>query len=333
MKTMKWLIRREFWENKGMFFWAPIVVSLLMVLALGGSMIYGVSQGTIQFNHEEGRTLGQALTGMTPDQRAQLASVIATTYMSVSAPLYVMFAFVAFFYCLGALYEERRDRSILFWKSLPVSDGQTVASKIVTTLVAAPLIVLASSTAMAGILLLILCTSLSFVGVNMFGMVLGNSAVYTSPFMMLAMLPVYILWALPTVGWLMMVSSWARSKVFLWAVGAPLLIMGITKWATHLYSLTWNIDWFNKYVVMRSLVGLVPGNWLGFARIEPDTFKHANGALDMGALMTQSWMTLASPSVWIGAAAGVAFGTRPSFNALRISVSCPCMRAPFSRSR
>lgn len=304
MKTMKWLIRREFWENKGMFFWAPVIVSALLVLSLGGSMIYGISKGTIHVN--DGENLTQALAGMTAAQTADLASAVASTYMSVSAPLYIMFAFVAFFYCLGALYEERRDRSILFWKSLPVSDGQTVASKIATTLLVAPLITIAASILMAGTLLLILCTSMLVAGFNIFGLVLGNSAVYTSPFAFLAMMPVYVLWALPTVGWLMMVSSWARSKVFLWAVGVPLLTMGIAKWATHLYNLTWNIDWFNQQVILRSLGGLLPGNWLMFEHIPADKLHHANGSLDLGGVVAQSWSTLASPSVWIGAAVGVA---------------------------
>ncbi len=305
MKTMKWLIRREFWENKGMFFWAPVIVSVLLVLALGGSMIYGVSQGHVRVNGEHA-SVAQAISNVTPEQRAEFASVVATTYMSVSAPLIIMFSFTAFFYCLGALYEERRDRSILFWKSLPVSDGQTVMSKLLTTLVIAPLIFIGSATVMAGTLMLILCTSLLAVGQNIFGMVLGNSAVYTSPFMILGLLPIYILWALPTAGWLMMVSSWARSKVFLWAVGVPLMIMAATKWATSLYSLTWNIDWFNKYVVLRTLGGLLPGNWLLFENIGAEVFKTPNGSLDLGTVVTQSYMTLSGPSVWVGAAAGVA---------------------------
>jgi ABC-2 type transport system permease protein len=220
--------------------------------------------------------------------------------------LIIMFAFVAFFYCLGALYEERRDRSILFWKSLPVSDSQTVVSKLITTLVAAPLIFIAAATVMAGTLMLILCTSILMLGHNIFGLVLGNSAVYTSPFLVLGLLPVYILWALPTAGWLMMVSSWAKSKVFLWAVGVPLLVMGVAKWATHLYSLTWNIDWFNKYVVLRTLGGLFPGNWLMFERVHPEAMKLDNGSFDMASMLSQSWMTMASPSAWIGAAAGIA---------------------------
>ena len=306
MKTMKWLIRREFWENKGMFFWAPIVVSVLLVLSLGGSMIYGVSHGTIHLDGGESRGVAQTLAGITPDQQSNMAALIAKTYMAVSAPLYIMFSFVAFFYCLGALYEERRDRSILFWKSLPVSDSQTVLSKLVTTLLAAPLIMIAASIAMSVILLLVLCASLSIAGVHVSGMVLGNAAVYKAPFLILALMPVYVFWSLPTVGWLMMVSSWARSKVFLWAVGVPLLLMGVSKWATHLYNLSWNVDWFNKYVVLRSLGGLVPGNWMLFDNIQKIDIQGADESIELDLLVARSWVSLASPAAWIGAAVGIA---------------------------
>jgi hypothetical protein len=27
MKTMKWLIKREMWENKGMLLWTPVVIA------------------------------------------------------------------------------------------------------------------------------------------------------------------------------------------------------------------------------------------------------------------------------------------------------------------
>ncbi|WP_210235883.1 ABC-2 transporter permease, partial [Mesorhizobium sp. M1C.F.Ca.ET.212.01.1.1] len=65
-------------------------------------------------------------------------------------------AFVVFFYCLGALYDDRRDRSILFWKSLPLSDTQTVLSKVISALIVAPLIaVIAGIITMLGFLLVI----------------------------------------------------------------------------------------------------------------------------------------------------------------------------------
>ena len=54
-----------------------------------------------------------------------------------------MLGFVVFFYCLGSLYDERKDRSVLFWKSLPVSDRDTVLSKALSALVVAPTLAIA----------------------------------------------------------------------------------------------------------------------------------------------------------------------------------------------
>jgi ABC-2 type transport system permease protein len=322
MKTMKWLIRREFWEHKGMFFWAPIVVSLIMIALIGTAFLYGINstgfQGSISVNGNE-TSLNTMVVNMTDDEKISWASLTAGGYMALSAPLFLMLGVVAFFYCLGALYEERRDRSILFWKSLPVSDQATVLSKIATALGLAPLIAIAAATVTSVVLLLVICSGLAFKGVNVFGMILSNPAVYLTPLQVLGLLPVYILWALPTIGWLLMVSAWARSKVFLWAVGTPVLAIVVLKWSDHLFNFSHGmaqvvdgrsvsvVDWFVQNIVFRGLAGLMPGAWFGFASTSPDQLRDSSGqGLDMGAIFTQSWITLSGPSVWIGAAVGIA---------------------------
>jgi ABC-2 type transport system permease protein len=134
------------------------------------------------------------------------------------------------------------------------------------------------------------------------------------------LMPVYFLWALPTVGWLLMVSSWARSKVFLWAVGVPVLAIAIIKWADFQFGTEWNVDWFIRNVIGRSLGGLFPGSWMYFEHLTPGnvlvyTHSHESAgvqstsnyrSLDMASVFAQSWNTLTGPSVWIGAAAGAA---------------------------
>jgi ABC-2 type transport system permease protein len=91
-----------------------------------------------------------------PENRARWWRRIASgMYIAAGSPLFIMHAGVVFFYCLGALYDERRDRSILFWKSLPVSDAMTVLSKAVTALCVAPLITIALATVASLALLLL----------------------------------------------------------------------------------------------------------------------------------------------------------------------------------
>ncbi len=129
--------------------------------------------------------------------------------------------FVVFFYCLGSLYDERKDRSILFWKSLPVSDRDTVISKSLTALFVGPLIAIAFALVLSLLVLFSLMVLAAFHGLNLFGLVLGDKNFYLVILQILSFIPVYVLWALPTVGYLLFVSSWAKTKPFLWAVGVP----------------------------------------------------------------------------------------------------------------
>ena len=316
MNTMKWLLRREFWEHKGGFVWAPLIAAIIMVVLVGGVVGYGVASGkmgtdniTIRVEGEEVRTNSVSMAkAVTPEIRERMASVAANNYIAVGAPVFIVLPIVAFFYCLAALYDDRRDRSILFWKSLPISDTDTVLSKLLTVLVVAPLITIGVATAAALAILLFAGFATSYHGVNLFGAVLTNANFYLAPFYLVGMLPVYILWALPTAGWLLLVSSWARSKVFLWAVGVPLMAAVLLKWLDFLLGmtagLTINADWVINNVLEAILLGLIPGTW----------FSHAGSALPQPTasgvpllpMLSYSWSTLTQPALWGGVVAGAA---------------------------
>ena len=315
MNTMKWLLRREFWEHKGSMFWAPIVVGALMVLFGTLTVAYSTAIGKVQNNlvqvTDNGVTttthtgISSAFKAMPAEKKQQLAETVASSYLAAGAPLFLILAAVVFFYCLGALYDERRDRSILFWKSLPVSDTQTVVSQVFIAAVVAPVITIAVATLVSLLLLLIVGTAFAVSGVNLFGLVLSNSALYLAPLQLLGILPVYVLWALPTIGWLLMVSAWAKSKVFLWAVGTPVIALIVVRWISYLLALPINMDWFIENVIARGLVGLFPGNWLILARINPVQLSDDSHRLMMSKLLEHSWLSLMTPNAWIGAVAGV----------------------------
>ena len=224
MNTMKWLLKREFWEHKGGFFWTPLVVSAIMTVVLAVSLAAAVTMGAQKGVHINGADVGSLSEAMNPEQQAQFVQGLTHGYMGTGAPLFMVLGFVVFFFCLGSLFDERKDRSVLFWKSLPVSDAETVLSKVAIALVVAPVISLVFATITAVLSLLFICIAAAVAGLNIFGSVLTSGAVYLAPFQVASIIPVYMLWALPTVGWLMMVSAWAKTKPFLWAVGAPLLI-------------------------------------------------------------------------------------------------------------
>ena len=308
MKTMKWLLQREFWEHKGSMFWAPVVVGAAMVLFVATMVGYGVSQGKLSFKnhiHVNGQPISQAIDIIPANERQQIVETIANGYVATAAPLFLMLSVVVFFYCLGALYDERRDRSILFWKSLPVSDQLTVLSKVLTALVVAPVITIAVATFTSVMLLLIGGVILAVNGINLFGDVLSTPAVYLTPLQLLGLLPVYILWALPTVGYLLMMSAWAKSKVFLWAAGVPLISMIIIQWAQFLFGMHLDTEWFAQHVMARGLAGLVPGIWLPMAHVAPAAMNNGHH-VEMGSIFALSWKTLASPHAWFGALAGAA---------------------------
>jgi ABC-2 type transport system permease protein len=310
MKTMKWLLQREFWEHKGAFFWAPVVIAVAMIVFMGGGMVYGLVDqhfsNVVSVNGQE-----FSIVQMPAAIRAKVAGMAAGSYLAIAAPLFAVLPVVVFFYCLAALYDDRRDRSILFWKSLPLSDQMTVLSKVITALVVAPLITIAVGTATSLLLLFVAAVGATYKGLSLFGPLLTSADLYLAPLNLIALLPVYILWALPTVGWLLLVSSWARSKVFLWAVGVPLITLVILKWFNFLVSRysdsVIDVQWFTGNVIVRGLGGLVPGVWMLFDGA-PKTELLANSVqgIDIGNVVVHSWMTLGQPGVWIAAAAGVA---------------------------
>ncbi|KQY12016.1 hypothetical protein ASD28_05285 [Massilia sp. Root133] len=311
--TMKWLLKREFWEHKGSMFWAPLIVGSLLVVLLGCTITYGIMQHGIPAHVTiNGQTLDHArLDQILPEETKLVVAKIATgMYLGASAPLFAILVGVVFFYCLGALYDERRDRSILFWKSLPVSDPMTVLSKAVMAMVVAPAITLVLAVAASLALLFIACLALSTQGLNLFASLLASSDLYLSPLRLAALLPVYVVWALPTVGWLMLVSSWAKSKPFLWAVGVPVVALVIIKWVNaaleNFSGQTLLLSHYASDVVARILGGIVPGIWFTFQPGLQTGMRPTEHGVDMGGLVSQSYLSLAGADAWIGVVLGVA---------------------------
>ena len=145
MNVMTTLVKREFWEHRGLWA-APLVTAGLLVLM---TFFTGGSAGAmrIQVNGREAQFLGM-MSG--PAQEKFFGVFIG----ALIVPQLVVALVVLFFYLLDSLYSERKDRSILFWKSLPVSDAMTVASKAVVALLAVPLLVWLLS-----LLVSVLCTA------------------------------------------------------------------------------------------------------------------------------------------------------------------------------
>lgn len=316
--TLRWLLKREYWEHRGGFLYAPLIAGLVSLAMTTLGIVLGLfalrraaSGGELRINDTDvnvnGLDLGLLTRSLDGADIAELGRAMDLTLLLSSAWPFIVLGFVVFFYCLGALYDDRRDRSILFWKSLPLSDTQTVLSKVLSAVLVAPLIAV-----LAAIL-----TMLSFMAMlSVVALVHGGSPATllwgpASPLRLgagyLTWIPVHALWALPTAGWLLLCSAWARSKPFLWAVMLPVFAGAIVSTTNIMPLLGGSTAWFWRHVVGRLLLGVFPGSELAYGA---GRAGFADGGADtLAPLLAPSHLAalLALPDVWIGAAVGLAF--------------------------
>lgn len=305
MNTFKWLLKREFWEHKGGFFWMPLIVGGIMTLFIAVSLliaVLGVKDG-MQIN---GVAVSNLANVVGPEQKADFAARLVSGYAGVSMPILLALSVCIFFFCLGALFDERKDRSVLFWKSLPVSDRATVLSKAAMALGVGPAIAVVISAFTAILAGLLICIAAAAAGVNIFGEVLSNAGIYLAPVQLAALVPIYALWALPTIGWLLMVSAWSRTKPLLWAIGVPLLTATLLSWINRMFQFSWDMGWFWKNIIGRLLASVVPGSWLGETAQSLPSEDTVRASSAMSDLLTHSWQLLGGANIWIGVALGVA---------------------------
>jgi ABC-2 type transport system permease protein len=194
---------------------------------------------------------------------------------------------VAVFYCLDALHGERRDRGILFWKSLPVSDLTTVLSKASIPLVVLPLVTFAITVATQFIMLLLSSAVLLGSGLSAATLWTQVSLFQMSLMLFYHLVAVHALWYAPIYCWLLLVSGWARRAAFLWA-GLPLLAVGVVE----------------KVAFNSSHFAAMLGNRMGGgteAVIAPGTLP-----MDPMTHLTPGHF-LGSPGLWIGLAVAAGF--------------------------
>jgi ABC-2 type transport system permease protein len=305
MNTLPILIKREYWEHRGGFLWAPLwTAAVVVLLTLSGIVIGEVLGGRAHFSIDQ--QLDQALHAVTPDDLRQVGAALDGSMLIFASIVQVVLAFVLFFYLLGALYDDRRDRSVLFWKSLPIGDTATVVSKVVAAALVAPLFAFVITIAMHLTLLLLFGLAVLMHGGNPFTLVWGTVSPWRVWWQLLVMIPFNALWALPAYGWLLLCSAFARSKPFLWAVVPPVLL----GWILFLQSLgslsASNHDfrlWYWHDIVGRILLGVVPGSWAWQSASGID-FDLTNGAVTLFHASDLARL-LDSAGLWIGVAAGI----------------------------
>jgi ABC-2 type transport system permease protein len=196
---------------------------------------------------------------------------------------------VSVFYCLDALHGERRDRSILFWKSLPVSDATTVVAKASIPLVVLPLLTITITFAMQWLMLLMSSAVVLAAGQSVATLWTNLSFLRMSWLMLYHVLTAHALWPAPIYCWLLLVSGWPRRATFLWAALPLVAIGGVEQIAFH--------TWHFAALVGGRLIGATPT----VAATSPNMFPTD----PMIHISPGSF--LSSPGLWIGLAFAAIF--------------------------
>jgi ABC-2 type transport system permease protein len=206
--TFEWSVRREWWENRSLWM-APVVVAgvILVGALLGMAVATRVAAGDWHgdWNYSAYKAAG-------------------APFLFVLAVMAVVRAVTASLYCMGAILNERRDRSILFWKSMPVSDLTAVLAKFATALgvtVAASFVV---TIALELVLMILATLGMALHGFNPF------PVWRAAPLLDVTALTAWLmlagsLWYAPIYAWLLLVSSWAKRSALLWSLAPPVGIM------------------------------------------------------------------------------------------------------------
>jgi ABC-2 type transport system permease protein len=262
-----WSVRRELWENRSIYV-APLIVAAIV--------LFGSFVGSF---HLPGRRHNAMLL-----DSAHRRAAIEMPY-DMAAVMFILTAFiVGLFYCLDALHGERRERSILFWKSLPVSDLTTVLSKAIVPLVILPLVSFVIIVVTQFIMLLISTAALLPSGLA--ATTWANFNLFQQSLTLLYGLVAIALWHVPIYGWALLISGWARRATFLWAI-LPLLA----------------IAFFEKITFDTShFASMLKDRLLGFA---PEAF--AFNAHTIGSVALTPGKYLSSSGLWIGLIFAAAF--------------------------
>lgn len=209
------LLRREFWEHRSLWA-APVAVAAIIVLLtlVGG----GLNGGPLHLHLDgKGADFVERMSG--PEQGKFFGVVVA----GLLVPQLVVAMIVLFSYLLDTLYGERKDRSILFWKSLPVSDAMTVASKATMALLVVPLLVFALSMLVSVLVFVVLQFRLS--GTMLAPMVSWHTGDWLMlQGVLLVNILVAALWYSPVAAALLVISAAVRRATVLWAVLPPIAL-------------------------------------------------------------------------------------------------------------
>ena len=278
MSRFLWLIRRELWEHKAIWIAPSIVIACLFVML-------AFARAHLGFD------VGMSFGGLDKDAHVVLHGF---AYLFVAALVFFVMGVIAFFYAIDTLYADRIDRSVLFWKSMPLSDAETVLSKFATGAVVVPIVALIGSViaqiVTGGVLTAKLAVSGEPFGFWLHPQSLAGGALFAT----LACVSV-MLWYAPLIAYLMLASAWAPRAPFLWAVLPPVV-------AILLERIVIQTSYIQDFVAARLFGVLAVFRDLGSQLDGPDPKSLGELADRLASVdVAQSLRDFyASPELWIG---------------------------------
>jgi ABC-2 type transport system permease protein len=229
---MKASIKKELWEFNGMLTWVPVTLAgVFIFIPLLGVILNGVDMKELMIGLEN-------LSQFQSSDR--ISEVFFVSAIALFSPFIAIGFIVQIYYFVTCLFDERRDQSVMFWRSLPVSDKMTIASKVLTGAIVIPVIFFGAATLLMLLILVlavIACSVLSIgFDISLWGVLAGADIISGVGYIWLTLVPIAI-WLLPLYSWLMLASIYANKAPFLWAVlpiVALLVIEGIVVHYLHL---------------------------------------------------------------------------------------------------
>lgn len=208
------LLKREVLEHKGAFIFAPLILGTLILVAT-----------TWLMNMVRGEDIAGAAEFLSVLFEGLSAVEMAPMFMVLAMPFVGMLYMVGFFYLINTLYQDRKELSILFWQSMPVSNTKTVLSKVVAIGVVAPIFYIAILFS----LYVIGMIWLTIIGFGNDVQIAGLGTMFLAA--MLSLVLVYlsivvgVMWLFPWVGWLLLFSAFAKRSPIMWAIGIFILVI------------------------------------------------------------------------------------------------------------
>jgi len=291
MKNLLMLLKREYWENKVSIIKVPVLLGFTLIAFTILSMLLGFNQLDININ-----------THITP----HIAKMACTTILlGVSTVFNIVLLIAISYYSLSALFEERKDRSILFWKSLPLSETNMVFAKLITALVVTPVATWVVMMFTSIIALLLATISLTLTG-NPTLALWQAGTIFSSWGHIFLRLCLQSLGIFPMVAWFMLCSAYAKRSPFLLAIIIPIVLVILEKMLLPFYALGhfvsyqfqhlfiyWHSELSHYVTKAHQLSG--PGSII------------TQGISIKGAAFANFHGLLTSPYYWISASIGIIF--------------------------